>query len=132
MSVGELIDKLTILELKESKIQHPEKLQNIKFEKSLLLAALNRAQIEMTPDLLDLQKKLTEVNETLWEVEDRLRALEQRCDFGKEFIEEARLVYFTNDRRAELKRQLNLLSGSKIVEEKSYTDYRSDQTRISR
>ena len=118
-AAGELVDKITILELKQAKISDPEKLLNIKRE----LVALTDIYAVSLPDnteVLSLRDRLKEVNETLWDVEDQLRVLENKRSFGPDFIALARSVYKLNDQRAALKRQVNYLVGSDIVEEKSY------------
>jgi tetratricopeptide (TPR) repeat protein len=118
VSAGELLDKLTILHIKAERIADTEKLHNVKAEIDAL--AKVRAAIESTPALGALERKLKEANEQLWEIEDAIREHEQRKDFGAGFIELARTVYLTNDRRASLKREINALLKSRLVEEKSY------------
>jgi hypothetical protein len=118
-SAGELIDKITILEIKEKHIAEPAKLANVRHE----LALLKKLKAECVPGgagLAALESELRSVNGLLWEVEDALRAHEARGDFGAAFIELARQVYKTNDRRAALKKEINVLCNSAIVEEKSY------------
>jgi len=122
VSAGELIDKITILEIKSERIADPAKLANIRRELALLEETWRRAA-ESAPDVSDLRTALRDVNEQLWEVEDRIRAKESEGVFDGEFIELARSVYLRNDRRASLKRELNLRVGSELVEEKSYTGY---------
>ncbi len=119
---GELIDKLTILAIKDARIEDPDKRANVRRELDLL-DAVRKASIPETDQLRDLTDALRAVNETLWDVEDRLRDQERDGSFGNAFVEDARLVYKTNDRRAELKREINLALGSDIVEEKSYAPY---------
>jgi hypothetical protein len=116
-----LLDKITILQIKGERIADPEKLRNVRAELDLLTAA--RAALGASPALADLEARLKEVNERLWEVEDALRERERRQDFGPEFVELARSVYRTNDRRAALKRAVNELLHSRLVEEKSYARY---------
>ena len=125
VSVGELLDKLTILEIKSAEITDPAKLENVRSEKSLLQAALVQLSLERLPEVGTLWKELHDVNLKLWKVEDELRLLEHRKDFGKDFVEKARLVYLTNDRRAALKREINRLTGSLVIEEKSYAEYKA-------
>jgi len=119
VGAGELIDKITILQIKQRRIRDRQKLAHIDAE----LAILERALVEQLPltDLLrELQDALFDVNMALWDAEDALRALERDGDFGSRFVELARSVYRHNDRRAALKREINASSGSQIVEEKSY------------
>jgi hypothetical protein len=119
---GELIDKLTILEIKRERIRDAEKRANVELEFAALQSKCE-AGVRSTSVLLALRAELREVNGRLWEIEDEIRDCEQRQDFGAAFIELARAVYRTNDRRAELKREINLLLGSKLIEEKSYRPY---------
>ena len=122
VSVGELIDKLSILQVKKTKISNPEKLQYIHKEFELLynLSAeyLNQMLIE------NLYHELVKTNSNLWEIEDRLRILEKDGRFEGEFIDLARKVYFTNDRRFELKNEINSITSSEIREVKEYVDYK--------
>jgi hypothetical protein len=119
VSNGEIIDKLTILEIKLEKIGDPEKRRNIQKEYDLLSAAAAGILPKEDP----LYRQLREVNLRLWEIEDRIRELERRKDFGEEFITTARSVYHENDQRAALKRQINEKTGSGLTEEKSYKPY---------
>ena len=119
---GELIDRLTILEIKRDRIMDAEKRANVEVEFATLRSACE-AGVRSTAELLALRAELREVNGRLWEIEDELRDCEQRQDFGAPFIALARAVYRTNDRRAELKREINLLLGSSLIEEKSYRRY---------
>ena len=119
VSNGEIIDKLTILEIKLEKIGDPEKRHNIQKEYDLLSAAAAGILSREDP----LYRQLREVNLRLWEIEDRIRELERRKDFGEVFIETARSVYRENDHRAALKRQINKKTGSGLTEEKSYKPY---------
>ena len=119
VSNGEIIDKLTILQIKLERIKDEAKLMNLKREfEELSLAA---ASVMSTSD--KLYKALYEVNSELWDIEDRIRDLERKKDFGKEFIETARSVYFRNDRRSEIKREINIKTSSGFMEEKSYEKY---------
>lgn len=121
-SVGELLDKISILEIKEERISDPSKLQNVRTE----LAALRRVRdtrVLMDAALERLCDDLKGVNATLWDVEDELRDCERLQQFDTRFIELARSVYHTNDRRAALKKQMNQHTGSSLVEEKSYASY---------
>jgi hypothetical protein len=117
VSVGEVIDKITILEIKAERITDPAKLQNVKTE----LDALRPIEAEYG-DIAFYKKRLKAVNESLWDIEDAIRDKEREQSFGEEFIRLARAVYFTNDKRAEIKKQINAVVGSEIVEEKSYAD----------
>ena len=121
VSAGELIDKLTILHIKTERIVDSEKLRNVKGELNSLLTV--RATLESSTDLEKLEDQLRKTNERLWDIEDAIRDCEERQDFGSTFIELARSVYRTNDLRAHLKRQINDLLGSRIIEEKSYAPY---------
>lgn len=124
ISAGELIDKITILSLKAEKIMDAAKLANVNYE----LAALMKTRQEHIPEtakLSELHDKLYEINADLWVIEDDIRACESKGDFGITFIALARSVYVTNDERAQVKRDINSLLGSKIVEEKSYHEFRS-------
>jgi hypothetical protein len=112
ISKGELIDKITILEIKDEKIADPEKLKNVRHE----LETIRKLEFP-TP----VKEKLMEVNRKLWDVEDDLRLLEKEGKFDDEFIEKARSVYKLNDERSRLKKTINIEQGSNFVEEKSYT-----------
>ena len=115
VSVGEAIDKITILEIKAERITDPAKLQNVKTE----LNALRPIEAEYS-EVAFYKKRLKAINESLWDIEDAIRVRERDQSFGEEFIDLARSVYFTNDKRAEIKKQINTVVGSEIVEEKSY------------
>ena len=122
-SFGELIDKITILRIKSERIENGEKLQNIMNE----LKMLEEIKGESIPPSIDIQDEFAQLkitNETLWDIEDHIRAKENRKEFDGEFIQLARSVYIENDRRAGIKRRINQKLGSSILEEKSYTDYR--------
>ncbi len=119
---GELIDKITILEIKAERIADAGKRANALVE----LATLNDARAAAIPpdgEIDRLAEELKTVNEALWKIEDDLRDCDRDGDFGPHFVELARAVYRTNDRRAELKRAVNLRLGSRLVEEKSYKPY---------
>ncbi len=116
---GELIDKITILEVKLARISDPAKLRNVQHEYDVLEATA-KAEIPASAELAALRAELKAINEELWVIEDDIRICEKRSDFGDEFIRLARAVYFTNDRRATVKRRINDLLGASIVEEKSY------------
>ena len=121
LSWGELIDKLTILEIKSGRLKDPAALANISKELKLLAShvevALHSAEVPV------LKKRLSQVNEALWEIEDKIRAKEARQEFDAEFIELARSIYKRNDERAGIKRQINTALSSDLVEEKSYYPY---------
>lgn len=124
ISIGEFLDKISILELKLLHIADKSKLMNVQkelYHHSPLYSDL----IEVYGDeLKGLYLKLSQVNSSLWVIEDKIRELESKKRFDEEFIELARSVYFTNDKRAEIKKDINLLTGSELVEEKSYKDYK--------
>lgn len=119
---GELLDKISILEIKAERISDPDKRRNIERELELLTGLWHGSARE-TAEISELRAELKSVNETLWTIEDEIRDCERRRDFGARFIELARSVYRTNDRRAAIKRQINERLGSAIIEEKSYTAY---------
>ena len=121
---GELIDKLTILRLKSEKIADVAKLSNVQHEMAVLQKTVDAA-IAPSVKLRALWDALYEINADLWVIEDDIRAFEARSDFGPGFIALARAVYVTNDERARLKKEINMLLGSQIVEEKSYFDFGS-------
>lgn len=128
VSWGELLDKITILEIKSSRITDAAKLQNIRKELNLLSdVAGSQADVpggnSKDPALDKLKEDLRRVNEALWDIEDAIRECEGRGDFGSRFLELARAVYKNNDERAALKQRINLLLGSDLVEEKSYSKY---------
>ncbi len=122
VSPGELIDKITILEIKLERIEDADKLANVKLDWETLSAARDAA-IEPTGELERLSAELKQANESLWRIEDDIRDCERSKDFGDAFIELARDVYKTNDKRARLKREINELLGSTLIEEKSYASY---------
>lgn len=119
---GELIDKITILEIKTERITDEEKLNNVRVELEVLEKARDDA-MQSSSALDELTANLREVNEAIWDIEDDIRDCERRADFGPKFIELARSVYHSNDKRAAFKREINELLGSKLIEEKSYADY---------
>ena len=119
---GELIDKITILEIKTENISDPAKLENVRVELETLRASRDAA-IVPSEEMARLTYELREVNQTLWTIEDDIRDCERDGDFGEKFVELARSVYKTNDRRAALKRKINVALGSRLVEEKSYQPY---------
>jgi hypothetical protein len=123
--IGELIDKITILQIKNERIHSPEKLANIRTELASLMKTY-RYCVEETPLLLDLINKLRSVNEALWDIEDAIRDKELHKNFDDEFIALARSVYYTNDERCHIKRAINDMCGSHLIEEKSYRNYTLD------
>ncbi len=124
VSYGELIDKITILEIKSRRITDDAKLANIRNELDLLNATWANSSASQT-DIGEVRAQLHAVNELLWDIEDNIRIKERAQAFDQEFIELARAVYFRNDERAAFKRAINLQLGSELVEEKSYQDYRA-------
>ncbi len=122
VSPGEVLDKITILEIKSERMTDPEKVANVGVELALLKETWNET-IRDTEDIQKLHAQLKKINGALWEIEDDIRDKERAKEFDKRFIELARAVYVTNDRRSEIKKQLNLHLGSEIIEEKSYKDY---------
>jgi len=119
---GEFLDKLTILEIKSERMSDPSKLANVRRELELLRTTWAASPLAAR-DVSTLTAELKAVNEALWEIEDRIRELERAQRFDAEFISLARSVYRTNDRRAAIKREINVALGSDILEEKSYTAY---------
>ena len=121
VSPGELLDKITILEIKAERIEDAQKNANVRVELNLL----NAIWASDVPDVGVAEERaaLKAVNEKLWEIEDDIRDEERAKRFGERFVELARSVYFTNDERARLKKVINTKMGSQIVEEKSYSDY---------
>ena len=124
VSYGELIDKITILEIKSRRITDAAKLANVRSELDLLTTTWAAHPASHT-DISAERARLLAVNELLWDIEDRIRLKEKAQAFDAEFIELARSVYFRNDERAAFKREINLKLGSQLVEEKSYQDYRA-------
>jgi len=122
LSWGELIDKITILEIKTVRLKSPAALANVNKELKLL-ASQAIVALQSSAELLALKERLSQVNETLWNVEDKIRAKEAAQKFDAEFIELARSVYKHNDERAAIKRQINTILSSDLVEEKSYHPY---------
>ncbi len=122
VSFGEVLDKITILEIKSERIKDEAKLKNVRLELEELSATWNDA-VEDQGAIADLRAQLKAVNEELWVIEDDIRDQEAAQDFGPRFIELARAVYVTNDKRAAIKKDVNLALGSRFVEEKSYQDY---------
>ena len=122
VSFGELIDKITILEIKSGRMTDPAKLANVRDELQLL-NALWTADPASRTDISAERGELKRINEALWEIEDEIRLKERDQAFDARFIELARAVYHTNDKRAAVKRAINLKLGPRLVEEKSYQDY---------
>ncbi len=121
-SIGDLIDKITILEIKMDKIKNKDSLIEIKKEYSSLQETLEK-DVKINSEILTLMKDLKQTNLTLWDVEDKLRAAEKNKKFDKNFISLARSVYVNNDSRAKIKLKINQLTGSNIREIKGYSDY---------
>lgn len=122
ISIGEFFDKITILEIKKERISSVDKLVNINNELdglNNLLMQLTFSREDVAQEVLELKK----INETLWEIEDDIRKKESKKVFDEKFIELARAVYITNDKRSDIKRRINLKLGSDFVEEKSYEEY---------
>ena len=119
VSNGEIADKLTILEIKLQKIKDEQKLSILRKEYELLVEIVGAIISRNHPFYLELLN----INKQLWDIEDHIRELERKKDFGDEFIEVARSVYFTNDKRSEVKRKINDLTNSSLTEEKSYESY---------
>ena len=124
VSNGELLDKLSILELKLKNIKDDKKLINIKNEHGGLSPLCNNLFDNYGNELRSLYANLSEINAELWKIEDDIRECERNKDFGDEFVRLARAVYFTNDKRSDVKKSINLLTESGFVEEKSYEDYK--------
>ena len=122
VSVGELLDKISILEIKQEKIKDPENLKFINVEYNILKAELDK-NIKNDDTLSNLFKSLKEINAKLWVIEDDKRMCEKNKDFGEKFIKLSRDVHFLNDNRAKIKLEINNHTGSKIKEVKEYTNY---------
>jgi hypothetical protein len=122
VSVGELLDKISILEIKQEKIMDPESLKFITDEYNVLKAELNK-NIKTDDNLNNLFNSLKEINSKLWVIEDDKRMCEKNKDFGEKFIKLSRDVHFLNDNRAKIKLEINNYTGSKIKEIKKYTNY---------
>jgi hypothetical protein len=123
ISIGEFLDKLSILQIKQMRIKDPQKLENINKELQVLTALWNSFYSEGEFDISAELGALRKINETLWEIEDQIREKEAAAQFDREFIELARSVYITNDERASIKKKINLLLNSGLIEEKSYQHY---------
>ena len=122
ISAGELLDKISILEIKLEKISNKESKAEISKEYDIL-KKVQASSIKMTKEIEDLLIRVKEVNLNLWNIEDKLRICEKNNDFGKTFIELARGVYFNNDKRAKIKSEINQILGSNIKEIKQYVKY---------
>ena len=122
ISAGELLDKISILEIKLEKIKNKVNQEKINKEYKILKEVQN-SSIEVTEKLKSLFKKIKEVNQNLWDIEDKLRFCEKNKDFGKNFIELARGVYFNNDKRSKIKSEINKILMSNIKEVKEYVQY---------
>tara|TARA_B100002003_G_C13636217_1_gene325003 strand:- start:11 stop:412 length:402 start_codon:yes stop_codon:yes gene_type:complete len=122
IAAGELLDKISILEIKLEKISDKSSLEQLKKEYKILKENQN-STIKLEGKIEDLFKSLKNINFKLWNIEDRLRICEKNKDFGKEFIELAREVYFNNDKRSKIKSDINKTLGSNIVEIKQYANY---------
>tara|TARA_B100000242_G_C42691992_1_gene323959 strand:- start:8 stop:397 length:390 start_codon:yes stop_codon:yes gene_type:complete len=122
VSIGELLDKISILEIKLQKIKNPEKLRFIKDEYSILKNQLEK-KIKSSGELNELYKSLKEINSKLWVIEDEKRLCEKEKEFDEKFIKLSREVHFLNDDRAKIKLEINNLTNSKIKEIKEYTNY---------
>lgn len=122
ISDGELLDKITILELKMEYIQDESKLYNVEKEYFALNSMLNA--LHLSTEIQTLRNELKDINRSLWDIEDRIRVKEKNKQFDEEFIELARSVYITNDERARVKREINVALKSDLIEEKQYDDYK--------
>ena len=120
VSNGEILDKISILEIKKSEIKNQEKLKNVENE----YLVLKDIALQILPADHPLYLKLLDINKKLWKIEDDIRICERNSDFGANFISLARAVYVVNDERAQVKKDINLLTKSEIVEEKSYESIR--------
>lgn len=123
ISIGELVDKITILEIKKQFFTDVVKIQNVEKELNYL-----RKVLPDTVDIFDQFYSLYHINQKLWRIEDDIRIKEKLKEFDNDFIELARSVYYTNDIRAKLKKEINLKVGSELIEEKQYDEYITDST----
>ena len=123
LSIGEVIDKITILEIKLIKVKDENKLKFVKSEKSLLEEKLNNLNIYDNQARLRLKNKLFKINSKLWEIEDKIRIFEKEKTFDDDFVALARSVYITNDKRFEVKNEINLLFNTSLREIKDYQEY---------
>tara|TARA_B100000029_G_C17336423_1_gene873664 strand:- start:3 stop:404 length:402 start_codon:yes stop_codon:yes gene_type:complete len=122
ISAGELLDKISILEIKTEKITDKKNLDEIRKEYKILQKSRD-SSIKLDDKIKKLFVEIKKVNLTLWEIEDKIRICEKKSDFGKDFVELARGVYFNNDKRAKIKSEINKILGSNIKEIKQYSDY---------
>ena len=122
VSTGELIDKIAVLKIKKKKIFNKSKLKNINNELSLL-NEIYKNNFKNNKKLLLYEKKLIKINKKLWDIEDKIRFLESKKNFNQQFIDLARAIYINNDKRSEIKKKINKLTGSRLIEEKSYKSY---------
>ena len=122
ISYGELLDKITILEIKSERIGQPERLENVRRELALLSEVWEQLGAKAN-QVSQARSQLKLVNTTLWDIEDKIRLKEASNTFDERFVELARAVYVTNDRRAAIKKEINMALGSELVEEKSYEPY---------
>ena len=122
ISAGELLDKISILEIKLDKVKNKNSQERINVEYKMLIKARD-SNIEITEKIRQLIKDIKEVNLNLWNIEDKLRICEKNKNFGQDFVQLARNVYFNNDKRAKIKSEINELLGSEIREIKQYVDY---------
>lgn len=120
VSIGEVIDKLSILQIKNERISDPEKVLNIRRELKYLQKKIDKYLLDNHCDKIHLFDKLIDTNNKLWDIEDSIRVKESKSEFDDDFIRLARLVYITNDIRAEIKKEINIHYGSNFIEEKSY------------
>ncbi|MEI6138144.1 MAG: DUF6165 family protein [Mariniphaga sp.] len=120
VSNGEIVDKLTIVEIKSERIKDARKLENLHKE----FEVLNNAVAGIIEKKHPLYLELLDINNQLWDIEDHIRDLERAKDFSDDFIQTARAVYYTNDKRSDVKRRINELTGSNLTEEKSYEEYK--------
>jgi hypothetical protein len=127
VSAGELLDKISILEIKSRRIRNPDKLNNVRKELAALREAETEHALTASSEAQHLCHELQAINEGLWAAEDALRECERVQDFGEWFVQVARSIYLQNDKRCEIKRQINRLLDSRIVEEKSYGEKRPEK-----
>lgn len=123
VSFGEILDKITILEIKSINIDDQKKVKNVQHELNILQNTWDE-HVTASDKIIELKQQLKDVNQSLWNIEDNIRIKEYKKQFDDEFIQIARSVYFENDKRAAIKKEINLLLGSDLIEEKSYQDYK--------
>lgn len=123
VSFGEILDKITILEIKSINIDDQKKVKNVQHELNILQKTWDE-HVTASDKIIELKQQLKDVNQSLWNIEDNIRIKEYKKQFDDEFIQIARSVYFENDKRAAIKKEINLLLGSDLIEEKSYQDYK--------